>query len=222
MLFSSRIDLAIRVASVAHALDVRKGTELPYIAHPVHVALLLERDGWPEQVVIAGYLHDVVEDLEPSDARVQARFRAEFPALIPAPSDPQGFHDAVGDFIEDQFGREVKRLVDAVTEKKADAGGRTRPWIDRKREVVAHLRTADAHLAALKAADVTHNVRSILLDLESWGPRVLERFNASRQETLWYYDSVSREITGRLSGHTTRLPALLAASVQELAQRCAP
>ena len=59
-LFSPRIDLAIRIASVGHALDVRKGTALPYIAHPVSVARLLERDGWPEDVVIAGYLHQVL------------------------------------------------------------------------------------------------------------------------------------------------------------------
>ena len=218
MLFSPRIDLAIRIASVAHALDVRKGTALPYIAHPVHVALMLERDGWPEQVVIAGYLHDVVEDLEPSDARVQARFRAEFPALVPAPSDPRAFHDAVADVIEGELGQEVKRLVDAVTEKKSDAGGRARPWIDRKREVVEHLRTADAHIAALKAADVAHNVRSILRDLDSWGPRVLERFNAPPEKTLWPPIRV-RSCCQAPDGHPTGLPALLSESVEELTRR---
>jgi len=218
-LFSPRIDLAIRVAAVGHALAVRKGTALPYIAHPVSVARLLERDGWSEDVVLAGYLHDVLEDLEPDDQRVRARFKSEFAALSASPEDGRGFCDAVAGFIAASFGPEVARLVESVTEERVDASGRPRPWIERKEEVIEHLKTAEANLAALKAADVAHNVRSILIDLDTWGTRVLGRFNAAPDRTLWYYDSVAKEVARRLEGHPTGLPALLAAGVEELSRR---
>ncbi len=198
---------------------MRKGTALPYIAHPVSVARLLERDGWPEDVVIAGYLHDVLEDLEPDDERVRARFRAEFAPLAAAPEEGRGFRSAVRAFIADAFGAEVIRLVEAVTEEKSDASGEARAWIDRKREVVEHLAHVDAHVAALKAADVAHNVRSVVIDFDSWGPRVFARFNATPDQTLWYYRSVSELVAKRLAGRTTGLPALLAESVEELARR---
>jgi len=160
-----------------------------------------------------------IEDLEPDDERVRARFREEFAPLASAPEEGRGFREAVRTFIAEAFGPEVIRLVEAVTEEKAEASGEPRAWIVRKREAVAHLAHADAHVAALKAADVAHNVRSILADLDAWGARVLGRFNATPDQALWYYQSVSVAVARRLAGRTTQLPALLAESVKELARR---
>lgn len=125
-LYSRRIDLAMRVAAVAHAEQFRKGTRLPYISHPVHVSRLLEFDGWSEDVIIAGLLHDVVEDLDPALTVVQDRFRAVFPNLNNAPQDAPRFGEALKAFLTDSFGAEVMRLVLAVTEQKRDALGSDR------------------------------------------------------------------------------------------------
>jgi (p)ppGpp synthase/HD superfamily hydrolase len=217
MLFSPRIDLAFRIAAVAHASQLRKGTSLPYVSHPVHVARLLERAGLPEDLVVAGLLHDVLEDLDADDAATQDRFRQEFPALAGTSMAPDVFRDAVRAFLAESFGEDVVRLVLAVTEQKEE-GGVKRPWIARKREAVAHLAHAPHDVVALKAADVLHNVRSILHDLTVPGADVMKRFNAGPEETLWYYASVAGACRGRLDGAAASLAEELDAAVRELQQ----
>lgn len=46
--FSRRFDQALMLAAVVHGGVRRKGTVIPYLAHPVHVARLLEKHGFPE------------------------------------------------------------------------------------------------------------------------------------------------------------------------------
>ena len=64
--FLSRYDAALALAARAHRDQLRKGTDLPYIAHPVHVSIILIRHGFGEDLTIAGLLHDVVEDTDTS------------------------------------------------------------------------------------------------------------------------------------------------------------
>src|SRR5690625_3415242 len=49
-------------AEKAHKGQLRKASDTPYITHPIRVAERLENAGFSEEVVSAGYLHDVVED----------------------------------------------------------------------------------------------------------------------------------------------------------------
>ncbi|HWI66334.1 MAG TPA: HD domain-containing protein, partial [Symbiobacteriaceae bacterium] len=56
------IDRAIQFAVLAHGGQKRKGTETPYIVHPVGVAMLLAQAGCRPEVVAAGLLHDTIED----------------------------------------------------------------------------------------------------------------------------------------------------------------
>ena len=58
----NRIEEAIEVAAQAHNGQYRKGTHTPYISHPYAVGLILMSEGCSEEVVIAGILHDTVED----------------------------------------------------------------------------------------------------------------------------------------------------------------
>ncbi|MUV38427.1 GTP diphosphokinase [Lentibacillus sp. JNUCC-1] len=49
-------------AAKAHDGQTRKSSAEPYITHPIRVAERLEASGCSEEVICAGYLHDVVED----------------------------------------------------------------------------------------------------------------------------------------------------------------
>ncbi|WP_010098227.1 HD domain-containing protein [Ornithinibacillus scapharcae] len=49
-------------ATKAHAGQKRKNSNDDYITHPIRVAERLEREGFSDELVCAGYLHDVVED----------------------------------------------------------------------------------------------------------------------------------------------------------------
>jgi hypothetical protein len=194
---SDVVDHALIVAALAHEGQVRKGTRIPYVMHPFHVALSLDRHGYPESVVIAGALHDVLEDMDYDSVTVRNSFAATFPALSDAAGHPATFRDAMPDFIRDQFGADVLRLVESVTEKKEDDSGK-RPWRVRKDEQLADARTMAEDAIALKAADALHNAASVRREIESRGRSVLDRFNCAPEETLWYYGSIADLVRDRL------------------------
>ena len=62
MKFSSKIYKAINIAAHLHDGQERKGDGLPYIVHPFAVALILLEHTSDEDVLIAGILHDTIED----------------------------------------------------------------------------------------------------------------------------------------------------------------
>lgn len=70
----NRIEEAIEVAAEAHHGQFRKGTNTPYITHPYAVGLLLMTAGCSETVVIAGILHDTVEDTDLTLACIREDF----------------------------------------------------------------------------------------------------------------------------------------------------
>ena len=57
------IEKAYHYADDAHGHQIRKSGE-PYIIHPVAVAYKLVEFGMDTQSVVAGLLHDVIEDTE--------------------------------------------------------------------------------------------------------------------------------------------------------------
>jgi (p)ppGpp synthase/HD superfamily hydrolase len=154
---SPRLERALRWSAVCHSGQTRKGSDTPYFAHAVAVAMILDRAGFDEDVVIAGLLHDVVEDTS-----------------------------ATIDDVEEQFGPAVTEMVRACSEVKLDAQGQKRPWIDRKRDHLAALSSVDDWTRAVILADKLHNLTSIDVDLEDGRP-VWEKFNADRSQVLWYY-----------------------------------
>ena len=65
MIYTEKIEEAIRFSIQTHELDEkqkRKGKDIPYITHPLTVGLILSLAGASEDVVIAGILHDTIED----------------------------------------------------------------------------------------------------------------------------------------------------------------
>ena len=77
-------------ASKKHENQFRKGTDIPYISHPIDVALKIRGVCCSTDVVCAGYLHDTLEDT-----------------------------DTTGDEIRDTFGENVLNLVFSNTEDKS-------------------------------------------------------------------------------------------------------
>lgn len=170
--FSPRYDAALVFAARAHREQVRKGSDIPYIIHPVAVSLILVRHGFDEDLAVAGLLHDTVEDTGASLDEIGAA-----------------------------FGDEVRRLVAAVTEDKTGDSGERRPWRVRKEEQLAHLAAGGPRVAALKAADSLHNAASTLGDLRRNGAAVWGRFNAPATESLWYYREVVALVGSQLGPH---------------------
>ena len=70
----NQIEEAIEVAAEAHQGQYRKGTRTPYITHPYAVGLILMEAGCSEAVIVAGILHDTVEDTELTLGFIQEHF----------------------------------------------------------------------------------------------------------------------------------------------------
>lgn len=85
-MFHAGVERALRVALQAHEGQTRKGDrDVPYVSHPLHVALILAQWGMPPSVVQAGVLHDVVEDCDDwTLERVQGDFGDEVAELVGA------------------------------------------------------------------------------------------------------------------------------------------
>lgn len=55
---------AAKFAEQAHAGVMRKGSQVPYIYHPMDVALIVAQMTQDQSVITAAYLHDVLEDTD--------------------------------------------------------------------------------------------------------------------------------------------------------------
>ena len=160
-MISKKVNLALKTASKAHRDQVRKGTDIPYISHPVAVAMIIGRYTTDEDVIVAGILHDILEDVKPS---------------IYSETDMRG-----------DFGDKITDIVKDVSEDKV-AGEPEKPWIERKKGYLAHLdNLANVEPIIVSIADKIHNLTDMLDEYERVGDELWERFNAPKDDELWFY-----------------------------------
>lgn len=73
----------------AHMGQVRKSEpDKPMIMHPIGVGQLLESFGYDDNVVAAGYLHDVVEDTKYTIEDIEKEFGSDIATLVMGASEP--------------------------------------------------------------------------------------------------------------------------------------
>lgn len=82
-------DKAKRFAIKAHKGQVRKSDKIkPMIVHPINVAQILDFYGYDDNVIAAGYLHDVVEDTKYTIKDIEKRFGEDIASLVYGASEP--------------------------------------------------------------------------------------------------------------------------------------
>ena len=170
MSLSLRFDRALVLAADLHRLQLRKGTEVPYIAHLLAVAAIVLEYGGNEDQAIAALLHDAVEDQ--GGAPMLAQIREEFGG-------------AVAGIVEDCTDTDV-------TPKP--------PWRDTKEAYIQHLADVREDALIVSMADKLHNVRSIAADYRMIGESIWERFTGARNGTLWYYRALVMAFAERTKG----------------------
>lgn len=192
--YSDRINHALAFAAKHHDQQVRKGTRLPYLTHPANVAIILTRYGQDDETVLAGILHDVIEDT------VRASYSREM----------------LEQRIRDKFGDEVLATVLQVTHRAVDDEGVELSPADRKADYLDRLAQASERARWVCAADKLHNAATIAADLRRtvdpdtvWG-----RFKGGKDGTVRWY----RDVHDRLASLGFAAPIMdeLAAVVAEL------
>lgn len=158
---------AICYAGKRHAGQVRKGTQLPYLVHPMEVMAILIENGCPEEAVIAGILHDVIEDTCEDNDTIRGIVRGEIKA---------------------RFGEAVLAIVNAESEDKSKS------WRERKEAAVSALAKESLEAQLVCCADKLSNALSIKADMERIGEKVFSRFNAPKSELNWYYNAIIKNL----------------------------
>jgi hypothetical protein len=78
---------AIAYAEAHHRSQRRAGDGAPFVLHPLEVAAMLARSRYPDYVVAAAVLHDVLEDTDAERSDLGARFGGEVAELVALVSD---------------------------------------------------------------------------------------------------------------------------------------
>ena len=126
------IEKAYELAKKAHGNQCRKSGE-PYIVHPLWVTIILANLEMDKETIVAGMLHDVVEDTEVTDGE-----------------------------IEKEFGKEVALLVDGVTKlgQLSYSSDKLEVQAENLRKMFLAM-AKDIRVIIIKLADRLHNMRTL-------------------------------------------------------------
>jgi (p)ppGpp synthase/HD superfamily hydrolase len=163
MIFTPRINSAIKLAAHLHRDQTRKDSNhTPYISHLVAVGMILATATNDEDVIVAGFMHDSLEDVP----------RYTYARLV------------------EDCGAVVADIVMHVTEpldaNKLDI--EQLPWLTRKEKYLENLKAGDARSSMVSAADKIHNTESFMEDLKKEGDDFGARFGSSLRNKLWFHE----------------------------------
>ena len=154
---------AIAFATKAHAGQKRKGTDIPYITHPLEAAIIVATMTADPNIIAAAVLHDVMED-----------------AKIKKEELTREFNDIVCD------------LVAGESENKREHLPASETWVVRKQETLDHLKEAELPSKLVALGDKLSNIRAMRKDYELYGDELWDRFNQKDSNKQgWYYRTLA-------------------------------
>lgn len=133
MKYTKKIEKAIKTATTAHDGQYRlspASPKLPYVSHLFSVASIISEHSDDEDLIIAGLLHDILEDTD---------FKKE--TLL------------------SEFGERIHELVDSVTEATKEEKKRM-TWKEEKENYIKKLKEGPKEASIIASADKIHNLLS--------------------------------------------------------------
>jgi len=160
------LEKAIIFATEKHSGMTRKGTDTPYIVHPLEAVSIAAGITSDTEILAAAALHDVVEDT---------------PVTM--------------DEIEAKFGQRVAELVAADNEDKMPDIPPSESWKIRKDATIALLQSASYDEKIIVLADKLSNIRTLSRDVKRFGDKSFEKFNQKDKKMHeWYYREIAKAI----------------------------
>ena len=157
------VDRAILFATKAHEGTVRKGSNVPYIVHPLETMAIVATSTSDQELMAAALLHDVVED---SGISI--------------------------DEIRDEFGPRVADLVDSETDREVEGLSHVESWTYRKQAAIDRLATSGRDVQIVALGDKLSNMRAMAANFREQGNSVWERFNEKNPARhSWYYHQLA-------------------------------
>lgn len=154
-----KIEEALIFAGEKHKGQIRKGSNEPYICHPIEVMMITARMTNDNEVIEAAVLHDTLEDTDTKEEEIR-----------------------------DRFGDRVLELVMSESEDKRSGINKTETWKVRKQETILHIKTAPRDSKLILLADKLSNLRATARELDGNNKNVWARFNVrDPKEHKWYY-----------------------------------
>ncbi len=162
----SLIEKAYAVAYEAHKDQVRKSGE-PYIIHPLCVAIVLADLELDKETIVAGLLHDVVEDTPITDEEIAEKFGVDVALIVDGVTklDKLSFHGETG---SDKDAEKLERQAENL-----------------RKMFLAMAK--DIRVILIKLADRLHNMRTLQY-------RKVEKQQEVARETLDIYSPIAQRL----------------------------
>ena len=158
------IEKANTLAQELHKKQFRKHTKIPYYEHLAGVAGLIKLGGGNDTQIIAGLLHDSIED--------------------------QGDKITIEE-IKNLFGSEVATLVMDCTHEDTDEGYRVHK--QRPMDKIAS-GNISLYSNLVITCDKLYNAESIVRDYVLIGDKLWDRFNGDKSDVVWYYTGMYKAL----------------------------
>jgi Ni,Fe-hydrogenase III large subunit len=175
--------LPIAQEALAYARELHRGQRrdsdaAPFILHPLEVAALLHNSNQPQHVVVAGILHDAIEDSDAQSKDIAERFGAQVAAIVAAMTeDPAieeytarkaALRDQIARFGNDAIAVYAADKVAKVRELRAQIGRDPSLLQDPDENLRLRLDHYGESLGMLEHADRNHPiVRQLRFELEA-------------------------------------------------------
>ena len=168
------ISKALRVAAEQYNGQTRKGKDVPYIVHPVEVAMILQKNGMNDEIIAAGLLHDVLEDGNITEDELKEIFNKRIVELVKAASEELDDRD------NQLWKKRKEHTIKYLKNEK------------------------DLEIKYLACADKLSNIKSMYMDYQQIGEKLWDRFNnkdieidgsvytreEKKEKQNWYYENL--------------------------------
>lgn len=180
--FAARLMQATLFAARAHAGQTRKGAAAePYVNHVIEVAAILAEHDAPEEAILAGLLHDTVEDCGTTPADLAEAFGEQVAAIVAEATDDKSQPKEIRKALQIRHASRASlaakqvKLADKVSNLLAIAGSPPAGWDHARRleylgwagRVAAGLKGVNPALDAL--FDATYRAALLRLAEEAEG-----------------------------------------------------